>query len=81
MNRMKPRTEAEKDANPDDEAFYKQEFLRLREGFRFAVVAEIDSARVSAIRHTFYMRVDQQSSQERHVRRRSSESAWAATFG
>lgn len=44
MNRMKPRTNAEKDAKPDDEAFYKQEFLRLREGFRFAVVAEIDES-------------------------------------
>jgi len=43
MNRMKARTSAEKLSNPDDEAFYKQEFYSLRENFRFALVAEFET--------------------------------------
>lgn len=41
-SRMKPRTTEQKDQNPDDEAFYKQEFFRLRDGFRFAFIAEFE---------------------------------------
>lgn len=45
LSRMKPRSDAEKQSKPDDEAFYKQGFFCLAEDYRFAVVAEFDLAK------------------------------------